>query len=206
MRVSRFHLAVTLSLAITVPQAVAASAKPPMPTQTIDPGCTWVWKTGGGIGVWGEDCRLDSGRWHLEWDDTAAGFNLMNDNEKIATVLQVFRKDNDAPASAILGELKKRGFVPDSNDCAFAPATIRPAPRTIAFYEIRPQGELLKAYEATPKDDVPDAPCPDYGWSAEGVRYFQHDLRQPGIVLYIDEGQDGSYFDPKTITFETSPQ
>lgn len=179
-----------------------AAQRPPMPSETIDPKCVWNWKTGGGVGIWAQDCELATGKWEVLWNEAEAGFELKLNGEKTATVLQIFRKNRDAPASAILPELRKRGFIPDSDECVLTPATIRPAVRTIQFYEIRPIGSRLKALQAAPKDEIPDPPCPDYGVSTHGIRYFQHDLRKPDVVLYIDEGQDGTFYDPKTITFE----
>ena len=168
----------------------------------IDPACAWAWKTGGGIGIWAQDCKLATGTWSVVWNEKIAGFQLSNNGEVIPTVLQIFKKDKDAPPSAILPELMKRGYIPNSQECVLVPAQMRPAPRTIAFFEVRPMGERLKKFEATPEDQIPDPPCPDYGWSTHGIRYFQYDLRKPDVVLYIDEGQDGTFYDPKTITFE----
>ena len=82
------------------------------------------------------------------------------------------------------------------------PLNIRPAPRTIAFYDIRPEGERLKDFEWAPKDQVPDPPCGEYGWSTHGIRYFISDLRQPELILYVNEGQDGTMIEPGSIVFE----
>jgi len=92
--------------------------------------------------------------------------------------------------------------VPDVADCQFKPVNIRPAPQTIAFYDIRPEGERLKDYEWAPKDQVPDPPCGEYGWSTHGIRYFISDLRQPELILYVNEGQDGTMIEPGSIVFE----
>ena len=40
------------------------------------------------------------------------------------------------------------------------------------------------------------------GWSTHGVRYFMTDLRRPDRVVYINEGQDGTQIDPRSIRWE----
>jgi hypothetical protein len=122
------------------------------------------------------------------------------DDQRQGMVLQLFHVAEGAKIDALLPELRKRGLVADSDDCVFSPAALSPTPRTTAQYEIKPVGETLKRFEATPDDEVPDPPCGDYAWSTHGVRYFQSDLRAPGTVLYFDLGQDGSLFEPGSVT------
>lgn len=73
------------------------------------------------------------------------------------------------------------------------------APRTIAFFQVQPVGERLQRLKATPRDEVPDPPCGDYGWSTHGVRYFLTDLRAPQWLVYVNEGQDGTLVNPRTL-------
>jgi hypothetical protein len=183
---------------------LTAFAQPAQPTGSmVDPAkCQWDWKDGGGIGVWTERCTLDTGVWELKFDESLPGFTLTVDGKGGETVLQLFRKPADADISAILPELRRRGYIPDDDLCVFQPAAIRPAPRTIAFFDIQPTGARKEALEATPPDEIPEPPCGDYGWSTHGVRYFMTDIRHPGSVLYLNEGQDGMMFDPKTVTLE----
>jgi hypothetical protein len=184
--------------------ALPALAQPPQPTESaVDATkCQWEWKQGAGIGVWTERCTLDTGVWELKFDESLPGFVLTVDGEAGETVLQLFEKPADADISAILPDLRKRGYVPDDGLCVFEPAAIRPAPRTIAFFDIRPTGDRKAAFDATPPDEVPEPPCGDYGWSTHGVRYFMTDIRHPDSVLYLNEGQDGMMFDPRTVTIE----
>jgi hypothetical protein len=194
--------AVLAAFCLAVP-ASSAMAQPPMPTGSSVPGkCTWEWMTGAGVGIWAERCDLDTGVWVPRFDADLPGFVLTVDGKDAGTILQVFDKPADADVSAILPTLRSRGHIPDDDECVFAPAAIRPAPRTIAFYEIRPTGSRLAAFEATPEDEVPEPPCGDYGWSTHGVRYFTTDLRFPERVVYVDTGQDGTMFDDRTITLE----
>ena len=180
-----------------------ALAQPPQPTGSSVPGsCTWEWKTGGGIGIWAERCDLPTGVWEPRFEASLPGFVLTIDGEAEGTILQVFDKPADADISAILPALRAKGYIPDDDECVFESAAVRPAPRTIAFYEIRPVGAGLAAFEATPDDEVPEPPCGEYGWGTHGVRYFLTDTRFPERVVYVNIGQDGTMFDDTTITLE----
>jgi len=184
--------------------ALPARAQPPQPTESaVDATkCQWEWKQGGGVGVWAERCALDTGVWELKFEESLLGFVLTVDGNAGETVLQLFKKPADADISAILPDLRKRGTIPDDELCVFEPAAIRAAPRTIAFFDIQPTGDRKAAFDATPSDDVPEPPCGDYGWSTHGLRYFMTDIRHADSVLYLNEGQDGMMFDPRTVTID----
>ena len=180
-----------------------AYAQPPMPTGSSVPGsCQWDWKTGGGLGIWAERCDLQTGVWEPRFEASLPGFVLTIDGKDEGTILQVFDKPAEADVSAILPALRAKGYIPDDDECVFEPAAIRPAPRTIAFYEIKPVGSRKAAFDATPEDEVPEPPCGEYGWSTHGVRYFLTDTRFPERVVYVNIGQDGTMFDDTTITLE----
>jgi hypothetical protein len=186
-------------LALVVP----ASAQPPKPTTATDPNlCEWQWLTGGGIGVWAERCKLETGLWEVKFKEDLPGFVLTVDGGDETTVIQRFTKPADAGPEAILPELRKRGYIPDDDECVFEAAAIRAAPRTIAFFEIKPTGKRKADFDATPADEVPEPPCGEYGWSTHGVRYFMTDIRVPDAVVYINIGQDGLMFDDATVTLE----
>ena len=68
--------------------------------------------------------------------------------------------------------------------------------------DIQPTGARKAAFDATPSDEVPEPPCGDYGWSTHGLRYFMTDIRHPDNVLYLNEGQDGMMFDPRTVRID----
>lgn len=193
-------LAVALIAATALP---AYAQQPPQPTGGTDPAnCTWEWKSGGGIGVWAERCKLPTGLFELAFRPDLPGFVLTIDGKDETTVLQVFDKPADSPVSAILPKLRERGYIPNDLDCVFAPAAIRPAPRTLAFFEIVATGKRKAAFDATPKDEVPEPPCGEFGWSTHGVRYFLTDIARPDKVVYVNTGQDGMMFDPVTVTVE----
>jgi len=194
-------VACTLLAAVAAPGSL--QAQPPMPEGSSVPGaCRWEWKSGAGLGVWAERCDLETGVWEPLFDATLPGFVLAIDGVPQEAVLQVFGKPADDGIDAILPELRRRGYIPDDDECVFEPAAIRPAPRTVAFYEIRPTGARQEAFEATPDDEVPEPPCGAYGWSTHGVRYFMTDTRFPERAVYVDTGQDGTMFDARTITLE----
>lgn len=194
--------------------ATSTHAQPAQPTQSTDPDhCRWSWSSGalpagGSIGAWTERCTFATGVWELAYDDALPGFWLTVDGDKQEAVLQVFTKPADADVSAILPELRERGYIPDDDECTFAAPSqatlemIGPTITTRAFYEIMPSGARLAAFEATPDDEVPEPPCGEYGWSTHGVRYFMTDLIHPGTVIYFNLGQDGTMFDPRTVTLE----
>jgi len=196
--VKRLALCVCYGAIIT--QQAHAVDRPPMPDFRTADGCAWHWRTGGGVGLWGEVCDLQSGKWQVDWQEKQSAFVQTRDGDTVAKVLEIFPKPQDAPASEVLAQLRRRGDLADGDDCVFQPAQVRAAPRTVTFFEIRPTGERLKAFQATPKDEIPDPPCGAYGWSTHGRRYFMTDIRHPDRVLYFDEGQDGTMFDPSSVT------
>jgi hypothetical protein len=129
--------------------------------------------------VSGRNCHYATGHWHLRMEPQLPGLALWRDDERIDTVLQLFSRPPGEPVDAILPTLRARGYIPPDEECVMAPATLWPAPKTLSFHQIRPVGERLRRLQATPKDEVPDPPCGDYGASTHGVRYFVSDLREP---------------------------
>lgn len=182
--------------------ALSQPPEPPKGALADTARCQWEWKSGGGIGVWAERCALDTGVWELSFREDLPGFVLTVDGQREATVLQLFKKPADAGIAAILPELRRRGYIPDDALCAFGPAAITSAPRTAAFFDIRPTGERKTAFEATPADEVPEPACGEYGWSTHGIRYFLTDIRHADSVVFINTGQDGMMFDARTVTIE----
>lgn len=151
--------------------------------------------------VGGRSCRYSTGRWHLRVEPALPGLALWRDDTRIDTVLQLFPRRPGEPPSAILPALRAQGVIPNDGECILVPAAMGPAPRTVTHYQVRPIGERLRRLEATPKDEIPDPPCGAYGASTHGVRYFIDDLREPRWVVYVDEGQDGTLVDPRSIVW-----
>ena len=163
--------------------------------------CQWQWLEAGPLRVRVEDCRHATGHWRVRHDPDLPGLALWRDGERVQTVLHWLRKPESADVRAVMATLQAGGHVPPGEDCVFreVPGPVQPA--GTRRHEIRPAGERLKAFEATPRDQVPDPPCGAYGWSTHGVRYFLTDARQPGWVLFVDIGQDGTQVDPASISW-----
>lgn len=171
------------------------------PTQTAD--CQMVELAVDGLRLQAQDCRWRTGHWRVLAEPALPGLALWRDGDRQATVLQVFAKAADAPVTAILPALRAGGHIPDDPDCQPVPVSpAQAAPPTQTRYEIRPFGARLRAFQATPADQIPDPPCGAYGWSTHGVRYLLLDQRRPDRVLYLDEGQDGTLIQPATLRWD----
>lgn len=172
---------------------------PPAPAAEAAKACVVEHFQVANLRVDGQSCRYSTGHWHLRPEPALPGLALWRDDERIDTVLQLFPRDPEAPIDALLDTLRTRGHIPPDRECVFEPTSLWAAPRTIAFFQIKPIGERLRRLKATPRDEVPDPPCGDYGWSTHGVRYFLTDLRAPEWAVYVNEGQDGTLVDPRTL-------
>ena len=163
--------------------------------------CQWQWLDAGPLRVRVEECRHATGHWRVRPDPGLPGLALWRDGERVQTVLHWMRKPEATGIQAVMAQLQAGGHVPPGEDCVFREVPGPAVPLGSRRHEIRPAGERLKAFEATPKDQIPDPPCGAYGWSTHGVRYFLTDARQPGWVLFVDLGQDGTQVDPASIAW-----
>lgn len=178
-----------------------ATTAPPSPVAAASEPCVAEQFQVRNLTVGGRSCRYATGRWHLRVEPALPGLALWRDDTRVDTVLQLFQRRPGEPVSAILPALRAQGVIPDDGECILVPAPMGPAPRTVTHYQVRPIGERLRRLEATPKDEIPDPPCGDYGASTHGVRYFIDDLREPRWVVYVNEGQDGTLVDPRSIAW-----
>jgi hypothetical protein len=160
--------------------------------------CEWRTLESGPFSLRAQTCRHANGVWQVRAEPELPGFGLWHDDQRVTTVVQWFAKAADAPVDAILPELRARGLIPNDEQCVLRPAP-RPGPRTHAYHDIRPIGARLAALQATPADEIPDPPCGEAGWSTHGVRYFMTDMRTPEWVLYVNEGQDGTLIDARSV-------
>ena len=190
--------AIVLAVASLVLAGCTAAPKTPGQADGLD-ACQWRTLESGPFSLRAQTCRYATGVWEVRAEPELPGFGLWHDGQRVTTVVQWFAKAPDATVDAILPELRATELIPDDDECVFSPA-IRPGPRTQAYYDIRPVGARLAAPEATPQDEIPDPPCGEVGWSTHGVRHFMTDLRAPGWVLYVNEGQDGTLIDARSIT------
>jgi hypothetical protein len=117
-------------------------------------------------------------------------------------VLRQFRKKPEEGPQALLPGLRTAGLVAADADCRFAPYTEQKAPPGWALWEVAPTGKLKEAFEALLDDEVPEPPCGELGFAVDHIGYFMIADAHPERVLYVDLGQDGTMFDPSTITFD----
>lgn len=192
--------AATALLVLALGGCGTATTAPPSPAAASEP-CVAEQFQVGNLTVGGRSCRYATGRWHLRVEPALPGLALWRDDTRVDTVLQLFPRRPGEPISAILPVLRAQGAIPNDAECILMPAQMGPAPRTVTHYQVRPIGERLRRLEATPKDEIPDPPCGDYGASTHGVRYFIDDLREPRWVVYVNEGQDGTLVDPRSIAW-----
>lgn len=171
---------------------------PPMPAwQTDARQCTWHWREGGGLGLWAETCDLSTGRWEVTWNEPEGAFVLRHLDQVHATVVKpwsVAMADGmDGLTRALIGS---EALAPDA-PCHWQPITLRPAPRTTAFWGLTPKDP--QALAPTAQGEVPEPLCGAYGVSTHGVRYFIVDLRWSGLAVFVDEGQERPMFEPASI-------
>ena len=161
--------------------------------------CQWHWMEAGPLRVRVEECRHATGHWRVRHDPALPGLALWRDGERVQTVLHWLRKPESQGVQSVMAQLQAGGHVPPGDDCVFRPVSGPAVPPGTQRHEIRPAGQRLKAFEATPKDEIPDPPCGAYGWSTHGVRWFVVDPRHPRWVVYVNAGQDGTLIDPATL-------
>ena len=193
--------AVTVLLLLALGGCGSATTAPPLPVAAAGEPCVAEQFQVGNLTVGGRRCRYATGRGHLRVEPALPGLALWRDDTRVEIVPQLFPRRTGEPVSAILPALRAKGAIPDDGECILVPAPMGPAPRTVTHHQVRPIGERLRRLEATPKDEIPDPPCGDYGASTHGVRYFIDDLRAPRWVVYVNEGQDGTLVDPRSISW-----
>jgi hypothetical protein len=175
-----------------------AGATPQPFFQTDTKACKWVWRTGKGIGIWAEDCKFDTGVFSVTYDAASDSF-MQGTGTDSYPVLRQFHKKPDEGPDALLPQLKAAKLIPDDDECKFAPSEPSQNFGTWTTYDIVPLGKRKAAYEAQPTDEIPDPPCGELGLAVDFVGYFMIDSGHPDRVIYVNLGQDGSFFDPYSI-------
>jgi hypothetical protein len=180
--------------------APAVAGAPPAPLHATDTThCNWLWRSGGGLGLWTEQCRFESGLWEVRYDAAADRFALSVDNGEPYTVLQQFR--NPGGALAILPDLKARGMVTDDAECVMAPASAQPVPAGWSAFQVLPTGARKAAFDAQVQQEIPDPPCGPLGYAVNSIGFFMVRAGQPDRVLYVNLGQDGTLIELDSVTF-----
>ncbi|MFO1123732.1 MAG: hypothetical protein U1F47_15605 [Hyphomicrobiales bacterium] len=161
--------------------------------------CSWSWQTGAGVGLWTEDCTFDNGRWNVAYDKTQDFFGLHVDNGELYPVLRHFRVDPAKGLDALLPDLKRRGLVLDSPDCVFMKSEEQWGAPGWTMWQVMPVGKVKAAFEALPKDEVPEPPCGQTGYAVDSIGFFMTHADHPDRVLYVNLGQDGTMIDPFSV-------
>jgi len=182
-------------------EAQEISGATPQPFFQTDTGfCKWAWKTGKGIGLWAEDCKFDTGLYAVSYDEKTDSFMQSVDGNDPYAVLRQFHKKPEEGPDALLPQLKAAKLVPDDDECKFQPGEAAKNFGTWITYDIMPLGKRKEIYDASPSDEIPDPPCGELGVAVDFQAYFMIDSRHPDRVLYVNLGQDGSMFDPFSIS------
>lgn len=192
-------LAPALSCAIALALAFACLPARAQPVATPpDPSCERQTLSAGPLRIDAWSCALPTGRWHVRAEPALPGFALWIDDTRRETVVHALPRAAGAPLSSVVPGLARAGLVP-ADDCVFVRTREQAAPRGARVYELRPAGARLAALRRTPRDEVPEPPCGEYGWSTHGVRGFVVDRAQARWVVYVNLGQDGTLIDPATL-------
>jgi len=181
--------------------AQTAEGAPPVPFYATDKEkCAWTWVKGVDVGVWAETCTFESGTWTLAYDAAKDTFSLNVIGSDPYPVLRQFKKKPDEGPEALLPMLREKGFIPNDSECVFAPADSDERPPGWTLYEIVPIGKRKELFDAQPQDEVPEPPCGDLGYAVDYVGFFMIPDAHKDRVYHVDLGQDGTMFDPFTIT------
>lgn len=196
-------LAVALGLMLAAGSAHAADPPadvPPMPAHSTSPGhCSWVWREGGGVGLWTETCTFDDRLFAVTYDAAGRRFVLSVNDENPRTVLQQFRAPGGPQALA--ATLKTQGLIRGDAECQMVPLAGRPSPAPEGWtaWHVMPTGSLKDAFDKQVKVEVPEPPCGQLGFTVDAVSFFMVKDDVPGRVFYVDLGQDGTMIDIATI-------
>ena len=177
---------------------------PPVPVyHTFLGGCSWQWKTGGGVGLWTEDCTLDQDHWAVDYDPTNDWFALTFNNDTPYPVVRPFRIAAGGSMDTLLADMKKKGLVLDDGECVFAQTDTVEAPAGWKIFEVVPTGKRKEAFDQSNSgDEVPEPPCGDLGYAVDYVGFFAVQDAHPDHVIHFDLGQDGTMIAPFSLSID----
>jgi hypothetical protein len=162
--------------------------------------CAWKWVTGKDVGVWAETCSFESGTWNISYDAIHDYFTLNVIGSEPFPVLRQFHKKAEEGVEALLPKLRGAALIPDDSECIFAPADSDERPPGWVLLEIVPIGRRKELFDGQPQDEVPEPPCGIVGYAVDYVGFFMIPEAHKDRVYHVDLGQDGTMFDPFTIT------
>ena len=171
---------------------------PPKPDWQTAADCQWQWLSGGEISLWAERCTLSTGVWAVLWRPETQAFELNHDGSWRGVVVQAWPVQGESWQDDLMDALTAAGHLPADHACHFQAVALRPAVRTIAFYQLQSLTQAA-VLPRTERDQVPEPQCGPYGASTHGVRYFVHDLRTPDHMVFIDEGQERPMFEVSSV-------
>jgi hypothetical protein len=186
----------SIAAAVLILAGAAVCAQPR--AEPPDPSCEPQALSAGVLRIDAWSCTLPTGRWEVRAEPELPGFALWVGSVRRETVVHAIPRAPGAPMSSIIGTLAQAGLIAQDH-CLFVRTRSAAAPRGTRAYEIRPTGPRLEALRATPRDQIPEPPCGEYGWSTHGVRMFVVDPKRPRWVVYLNLGQDGTLIDPATL-------
>lgn len=191
---------VLVLLALPALAADVPSDAPPMPGWSSSPAhCSWVWREGGGMGLWTEACRFDTGTHAVAYDAAQDLFTTTIDGKPGITVLRPFR----APGGpvALAATLKAEGLLRDDPDCVMTPVTGAPglAPDGWTAWRVMPTGKLKEAFDKEVQEQIPEPPCGRLGYAVDTVSFFMAKDGMPDRVIYVDLGQERAMLDITTL-------
>lgn len=181
------------------PQAVAGAPRVPFYSTDMTK-CAWIWLKGKDLGVWTESCSFESGTWRIAYDETNDTFTLNVAGSEPYPVLRQFRKKAEEGPEALLPSLREKALIPNDADCIFAPADSDERPPGWELLEIVPIGKRKELLDAQPQDEIPEPPCGTVGYAVDYVGFFMIPEAHKDRMFHVDLGQDGTMFDPFTIT------
>lgn len=181
-----------------------AFAQADRPSRPAQKGCAWqkLHDTRAGLDAWVQACDfgfrridhfMDGNRLRVRYSDGGEAyavievFDLKPGETPQAGLTRIFRANTDKALAARCMLARYKG-------------EDRP-PAGVLRYEFVPDRAYAKEVRAkTPKDEIGDPPCGDYGHMPDSVQYFE--VRSGGSarkVLLVRAGQDEPLFDEKTL-------
>jgi hypothetical protein len=136
----------------------------------------------------------------VSYDAAGDSFVISASGTDPIPVLRQFHKKPEEGPDALLPQLRAAKLIPDDDECKFTPGEPSQNFGTWTTFDIVPLGKRKAAYEASPTDEIPEPPCGEVGLAVDFIGYFMIDSTHPDRVIYVNLGQDGSFFDPYSIS------
>lgn len=191
-------------LLVLLAAASQAAAQVDRPSRAPQKGCTWhkIHDTGAGLDAWVQKCDFGFRRIEHFMDGNKLRVRYSDGGEPY-TAIEVFDlKPGETPRAGLTRVFRAQTDSKLAARCVLAPFKGYDKPHSgVQRYEFVPDRQYAKEVRAkTPKDEIGDPPCGDYGHMPDSVQYFE--VRSGGSarkVLLVRAGQDEPLFDEKTL-------